>query len=283
MALQRSIQGKRAKAVFFRQVNDIDVYTEDSSKVTKKLYGEMLSRAFKGTYRINTVFPLGDKHTVINDCEKYQANMGERLRLYVVDGDLDLLYGSTKSGLKRLYVINRYCIENYLIDKKAIEVVLHEEDLEKNFDEIEKEFDFNNWVKSNTDILFELFILYAVAYKNSINCETISYSINRLVSSGDGIIDCSKVHERSTKIKEMLLDKISEDELGVQIELVRKHAELYRDSKMRFISGKDYLLPLALMRMRKITKFRAENDVIKLRLAMKCDVAELEEAVHCLE
>lgn len=278
MILDRSVPGKHAKAVFFREQNDIDIYIEDTAKGSKKLFAEILSRAVKGKYKINDVFPLGDKQTVIERCKSEQNNR-DRLRLYIVDGDLALLNDCNPKGIERLYVLKRYCIENYLMDENAIVEVLREEDLEKSASHIKNQLEFTKWVQKNEPLLCDLFVVYAITQTVCPSCLTVAFPINRLVSSDEGFIDESKVVSRLEQVKQTILNKISEAEFKAKKRFVVSNTEKSTDGKLRFISGKDYLLPLILLRMKKITKFRAENSVIKQRLALKCDLAEIEDVV----
>jgi len=279
MLLERSEKGKKAKSLFFTQFNDIDIYVEDKSKGTRKLYREIFTRAMAGRYRIETVFPLGNKLTVLKQCEEDQQ-IGGRLRLYIVDADLDLLNGSNPKELKRLFVLNRYCIENYLVDEQAIVSVINEEDLEKQAPEIKSEFDFGYWVRSNEHELFELFVLYALAKKVCPEFPTVSYSVSKLVSSNHGIVDFAKVEERKNEVKKSLLEIVDSNLLRDQCRDALNMTCQHFGDKLRYISGKDYLLPLILMRMRWITKLRADNEVIKLRLSMRCDVSDLSMACN---
>lgn len=281
MILDRSTKGKHAKAVFFHDFNDIDIYIEDTALGSKKLYREIFSRIFDGKYRVDTVFPLGCKQTVVQQCTEDQEN-GGRARIYITDGDLELLIDNNPQGLKRFYVLKRYCIENYLIDESSIISILHEEDLEKSLEDIEHELDFQQWVKENEEELFNLFVTYAIAKCVLPELPTITFPVNKLVSSPKGVIDVDKIANRKKAIKDELLNHNSDEELIKQKEAIINKVEACAGKKLNFVSGKHYLLPLILMRMKAITKFRAENRVIKQRLAMKCDITELMDVAECL-
>lgn len=55
----RSTKAKKAKSVFFRKYNDIDIYIEDTEKGATKLYTILFQRAFKNKYDVNRIYPLG--------------------------------------------------------------------------------------------------------------------------------------------------------------------------------------------------------------------------------
>src|SRR5208283_2113686 len=121
-----SSKAKKAKAVFFRQWNDIDIFIEDTEKSSKKIFRQILSRCFVDKYRVAEIFPLGGREAVITACQGDQIDGGNP-RIYLIDGDLSLILGIRVPSLKRLFVLPIYCIENLLIDETAVVEVLFEE------------------------------------------------------------------------------------------------------------------------------------------------------------
>lgn len=281
MPLSWSTKGKLAKSIFYNNFNDIDIYVEDTALGVKKFYKEFFSRVFEGKYRIEAVFPLGDKHTVIQECIKNQ-NEGGRRRIYIVDGDLDLLTGNNPKMLKRFYALKRYSIENYLIDENAIIAILDEENIERSADDIKIDFDFSNWIKENEEPLFELFVIYAIAKELCPDLATVSYKINQLVSSNTGVIDISKIEDRKNSIQQEILKIISAKDLSDFKETILERVNSSGTKKIHYISGKDYIFPLLMMKMKSITHIRSDKKVIQQRLARKCDITELSECVGCL-
>ena len=275
MYLKRSKKARKAKSVFFRQFNDVDVYVEDTSIGSEKLYKILFGRALKDSYRIETVFPLGCKEEVIKSCIS-DNDVSERRRIYVVDGDLELITDKNPKNIKRLFVLNKYSIENYLIDKFAIEKLLHEEDLHRSEEEIKEDFDFDDWVSKNEKILLFLFVYYAIAKDVCPDLKTVSYSVAKLASSDNGIVDEEKISKRVKEVKDAILNCISEKELQKIYNSVWSSI-LSKQKPLSYISGKDYLFPLIFVRMRRMTKIRSNYNVIKQRLAMICDVSELSE------
>ena len=128
--LRRGLLARKAKALFYHKFNDVDIYVEDTGLGAKKLYEIVFGRVFEGRYRVAEIFPLGGRQAVIDKC-KGDSLDSERPRVYVIDGDLELMIGVKARKDKRLVVLSRYCIENYLVDELAALSILDEEDLEE--------------------------------------------------------------------------------------------------------------------------------------------------------
>jgi len=274
MSISRSEKARKAKSVFYQQFNDIDIYVEDTADGTSKLYSIILQRALGGTTRIETVFPLGGRDAVLRNCYKDQEN-GGRSRLYVIDGDLDLLTNSNPKGVKRLLVLTRYCLENYLIDAEATLAVLDEEDTQTSKTTLREKFSFADWVHQNESGLFALFVLYAISRNACPDDTTVSYPVNKLVSSNHGVVDAAKLKLRMEEIEKKITSLISRDELSRRVDELSSICRSSGNPLLSYVSGKHYLFPMIIIRMRNTTKLRADNKVIKQRLAMRCDVSEL--------
>ena len=279
--LQRSAKALKAKSVFFHQFNDVDIYIEDTEEGARKLYAILFQRALGEHIRLETVFPLGGRQSVLNHCVSDQ-DAGGRPRLYVLDGDLDLLTGNVPHGHRRLFVLPRYCIENYLIDEQAIVAVLDEEDTVMSKQDLESRLAFNDWVARNETGLFNLFVLYAIAH---ISCEselTVSFPVNQLVSGADGVVDQTKLCRRMEETRNAVLQCLSEDEISAFETRISSRCDQANQPKLSYVSGKNYLFPLIIVRMRQITRLRSTHKVIKQRLAMRCDVRELSAAARLI-
>jgi hypothetical protein len=138
-------------------------------------------------------------------------------------------------------------------------------------------FDYQAWLEANEFALFELFVLYAIIKKYDLEFATVSFPVNRLVSSDTGIIDSDKIQERKKGISDEIEKLLGKDTVDQNTQIINDRAKDEGCPRLDYVSGKDYAMPLLLMRMRRMVKFRAENAVLKQRLAMKCDVSGLTE------
>ena len=57
MVPARSETSKSAKSVFFEDVNDIDIFIEDTAIGFEKIYAILFSRVFSDAYSVEKVFP----------------------------------------------------------------------------------------------------------------------------------------------------------------------------------------------------------------------------------
>jgi hypothetical protein len=96
-----------------------------------------------------------------------------------------------------------------------------------------------------------------------------------LCSSNSGIVCPTKIEARKLEIYNKILGVISEEQLNFEIDIRKERIKEHDHKILRFISGKDYLLPLLITRLQSFLKFPAITIPIKVRLAMKADMTEL--------
>lgn len=279
MIPERSSAGNSAKSVLFEEFNDIDIYIEDTAHGYVKLFTEIFSRFFDGEYRVSNVFPLGGRDAVINECRSWQGKFS-RPSLYVIDGDMYLITERGEEELDGLFVLPMYCIENLLIDESAFLEILNEEEAVKLKEQLASEFDFSSWLEQNGRLLTDLFIEYAICFDICPTVKTVSYPISSLVSSNKGNLDETKVDQRITDLRNQIIENCGEDLYQSKREYYQGRSQEVADFVLRYVSGKDYLMPLLLTRSRSIVKTKVPNLNLKLRLAMKCD---LEPLLECKE
>ena len=273
--LTRSSAARYAASVFYEGFNDIDIYVEDTGPGVEKFYSILIQRAINERWKVNRIFPIGNYQEVINRCAMDQG-AGGRTRVYLVDGDLRLICKEENVSLRRLVVLTRYCIENYLIDQVAVVEIAFEEHPNASLEDLLGVFQFEEWIWKLRRPLIRLFALYAVAWKYKRSLETVGYNVRLLVKNGLGELNYTKVKAREVELENELLGVLLKKDLRQEkSRYIRSMRACGMCPVRKFASGKDYLFPLLLMRLRSIAKIRAENVVLKNRLAMKADIAEL--------
>lgn len=280
MNLERCVAAKSAKSVFFEDVNDIDIYVEDTAHGYEKLARELFSRVFEGVYKVKKVFPLGERAIVVNECGKNQTKVA-RPTLYVVDGDLHLLTNDDPADEKKLnglYKLPCYCIENILIDEQAITKLLHEEDTVNDLGFLRNELKFEGWIACNDDLLVDLFMEYGAAKKLAPHLQTVRYSVRKLISSADGTVDEVKIRTRAEELRSNVVTEVGEERYLEIKRLILTNVKKSDKKMLKFVSGKDYLLPLLILKMKSVVATKISNINLKIRLAMHCDVSILSDA-----
>ncbi|MDW1824034.1 DUF4435 domain-containing protein [Vibrio sp. Vb0937] len=274
MGLERKLISKRAKAVFYTEYNDIDIFIEDTAVGYKKLFNKLISRYFKDEFTISDIFPLGGRDQVIKACKDDQIARG-RPRIYIVDGDLYLLTGEQQT-LKGLYVLPRYCIENHLICPNSITHLLEEEDPDKDYEHLAQKLDYEGWIQSTKDSLLNLFVEYAVAKKLTPHLQTVQYGYRGLISSGDGSVDNDKVEQRITQLSTEVKSIVTKEEYDMTRADISSKVNYANEDLLKYVSAKDILFPLLMLRMQRTVKFKVPNLTVKHRLSNTCPVDTFE-------
>ena len=109
---------KQVSGVFYNNSpNGIIIYTEDTDN-EHEFYVRFYERLLENTgVIIDKLLQLGNCDKVQQACQ--EDNDTSFPKLYVIDGDIYLQY-DPKQSQGRLCVLDRYCIENYLIDENTI-------------------------------------------------------------------------------------------------------------------------------------------------------------------
>jgi Protein of unknown function (DUF4435) len=118
MTLTYPKRARRAFALLMRPYNDIDIYVEDRTLIG--VYEALVNNCLNGSGRVTRVIPLGPKHEVIAAAENDNDN-GSRPRLYIVDGDLDIISSLRHKRINRLHRLRVYSLENLLYENGAVE------------------------------------------------------------------------------------------------------------------------------------------------------------------
>ncbi|WP_421729886.1 DUF4435 domain-containing protein [Brevundimonas sp.] len=105
-----------AIARLMRPYNDIDIFVEDSRLCGA--YERLISRALGDLGKVQKVIPLGTREDVVRAASNDNNNSG-RPRLYIVDGDLDLIAKRSMPSSPHLFRLNVYSVENLLFEKDS--------------------------------------------------------------------------------------------------------------------------------------------------------------------
>lgn len=279
--LERTAAARYASSVFYEEFNDIDIYIEDTANGYEKLFAIILGRLLADRLTVTKVFPLGGRQKVIETAR--QAQNVERKSVYIIDGDLYLITGEREGIPNNVVTLDRYCIENYLIDERVIVDILDDEHPEKRKDDLAALFDFEHWLSSSRQKFTELFLLYAAAHHLQSGLPTISRPMKDLIRSNRAEVDAEKAQKIIEEIHSKLMEKFDEAQVTQLLAELQKNIDVNSCFVSKYVSAKDYTLPMLFVRMRSIWKLAATNLNIKMRLAKHCDLSSLQNvkaAIH---
>lgn len=264
-------------ARFFRHKNDVDIYIEDVND--DEFYLTLFKRiADKNNFKIGKLIPLGNRKSVIDACLSDQ-NDRQRSRLYVIDGDLFLIFDNNPKGIRNLHVHDAYCIENYLLDESAIVEILHDGFVIPK-EEIIKQFTFDNFLKRISKPLIELFLHYGIVFEICLPIKTVSNGVGVFCHQVKNVTVLSdeKINQKIEELKIEILKNITEEEYSEKIYQLRQKWNYDIETLLKIVSAKDYTLPLTHLRFTKInTKsgFKITRESLRLRLAKLCNLDRL--------
>lgn len=116
--IRYSARARKAYARLYRPYNDIDVYVED--RTYAGVYERYINRVLAGRAQVTRVIPLGPRGVVEAAAEADTAD-DSRPRLYIVDGDLDVIAYRRQKSINRLHRLNVYSVENLFSAPAAME------------------------------------------------------------------------------------------------------------------------------------------------------------------
>ena len=263
-------------SLFFKSKNDVDVFIEDSND--EEFYKTLFAR-LTGGKRINKIISGKCKVELIKACEADQ-NDRERKRIYIADGDLDLIISNNRTDLKYLHVLERYCIENYLVEEEGILEILHTTIvLDKS--KIAKQLTLNNYLKGVSNPLIELFLHYSITHLHKMGIKTVSNSVTNYCKQNKSltVLDFEKIEEKIKHLRGEIQLLIGEDAYNETIYALRQRWPSNFHTLTTIVSAKDYILPLLMFRFKKIKgkeSFNLKWESLRLGLAKTANIDSLE-------
>ncbi|NSX08534.1 DUF4435 domain-containing protein [Pseudomonas lini] len=266
--------------LLYRPLQDLEVYVED--KDSEVFYLELLGRLIPSGKRIKKIIPLNGRGNVVDLCKRYNDPSPA---LFLIDGDLDLTLKIREIGLKNLFQLKSYCIENYLfclIGSREIIVETSGKILPEKALTTEEWETFFNYV---SEPLRELFLVFAAARVLAPTLKTVSLgypsiSTQKIRKRGPEP-DLVKIFSVIEAIKIQSLQFTSEEIWLSTIEQIRENAKDIQTIDM--VSGKDFLLPMLDMFIRSKGGSTASTESLMFRLARHCSLNRLNELGAALQ
>lgn len=260
----------RARARLLARYNDIDVYVEDAA--TQNMYVRLLSRILGAKHTLTSVIPLDGRKNVIEACARDQAQRARR-RLYLIDGDLDLLNGVPAPKLKHLYRLNVYCSENLVATEHAAIQIAMEGLPSCSYDVAQKLLNLDILLERIPRQLLGLFVLYAVVQRLGLTIQTSGKPIHAFLEDpGDPYtLSAQRVFRRYREILAEILQHSTKRQYRRAKRAVCRSLARSPDVPGRYVSGKTYLLPVIELRLRRAASVQDSRRSLVVRLATHCE------------
>ena len=279
--LKYTDEAKRLISTFLSYRNDVDIYTEDEEK-DKEFYKVLFARLLNSGIKINDVTPLGCKNKVIERC-KNEPN-SKRKKVFIIDGDTTIIHGKTLA-LDNLFVMERYCIENFLIDKVSTCNFVYLNCGTKSKEQIESDLEFENWLAAYSESLINLFIHFAVIHFYGGKFTLFNANKYHLKKEGNYVFDNSLVLKDIELLKNEAITNFGLEKYETKLlELQHKWANNI-ENLLTIVSGKDYLIPMLLIKtqMFKPSKSIPSLEEVKINLVQQFDINKLQKLKEFIE
>ena len=116
-----SPEAAASRSLFYQNLNDINIYVEDSGKEYE--YETIFKRLMGDKYNISTIFGLGGKERVKEHFKENVLNTNQHYKVqnfYIVDGDFDrYIHSEGMITHPNFLYLKTYNIENYFLDENA--------------------------------------------------------------------------------------------------------------------------------------------------------------------
>ncbi len=261
-----------ARAYLFQRDNDLDVFVEDAT--SQNMYVRLVNRILDGRGAISKVYPLHGRANVTARCAADQAP-GGRKRIYLIDGDLDLLTGSQTPTLDRLYRLAVYCTENILVSEEALLQLASEAASDEGIEALRTRLAIAARGDEAARALLPLFIVYAVALDLGVGVPTVGYAAVRLCREhADPETLCPiLIRARMRSLARQIVNATSLAQYQLSRRRVKANVAAWAGATSHLISGKNYLLPLAANLLRAKVAFQDNFNSMRVRLAQHCDLS----------
>lgn len=185
--IEYTSQALSNRDLFYEDNQKYIMYVEDQGK--EYIYESILERMFTSDFIKNIkILGLGGKSRVKINIKKIKKN--QKNKIYLVDGDFDLLLNNDIICDDNFIYLDRYNIESYFIDENAL-VRCIRINCELCSGNVKSKLDFQSWKRQVYNSLENLFILYLIVQYCSLNIPNVSDKVFKYLDN-HGFIDNQK-------------------------------------------------------------------------------------------
>lgn len=254
------------RVLFYSNYNDINIFVEDECK--EFIYENIFQRMFNYQIRINKILPMRGKSGVEKAFREYGCLYDEKPAIYLVDGDFDLVMGKEMINNQNYIYLEKYNIESYYIDEKAVlKYMAGKMKITQN--KVSEKIKYSEWEDMIYEALKELFINYMVAQNVFTEEKNVGISPHSYFYK-NGYINIEKIEMYINSLKSRIFD------YDIKYDLYKSKFEtiLFGDTT-RLVCGK-YLLASLSKYLREKAKVSFKEDDFIYFLASSFDIKTLD-------
>lgn len=258
--------------IFYTQFNDVSFYIEDEEQ--ENFFYSILVKIFPDI-SIQKIFPLGGKENVINECKR---NIGDIKKVYIVDKDFDDFF-DRKEDITNLFYLDRYSIENYLIEKESIINYIVSERPKLKKAEVEANLKLQDIIRTIRQSLNNIIYHYLVVQFRCPRLKNISIGYERFLRYSDNgfSVITNQIQQYENEIHQELQSIDRRLTVNGQIKKIReKYRFLNNDDAITHMPGK-YLIKMIKQLIESLFGLVSRNmDSFCYRIADKCSFNSLQ-------
>ena len=272
--LNYSAQAFDIRPTFFASLCDITIIVEDFGK--EQFYSEVINRLLQGEKTVIRVLGMGGKTQVLARFAEREKSQDSWRELYLVDGDFDELLGLDITDSTHIFRLDRYDIESYLVEELAVCTIAAEERPRQTTVQFQSTLQIQTWIEEVVDISSRLAACAALLQELGEEQTGISTNIERYVSRHHHLPDKSTIDCYIAQVRASVT-ALDPQEFDACLQQMMDRMGSSTQERLRWISGKDVLLPLLIRLLRRHTSRNIPKESLCFRLAKNCNFPELEE------
>jgi len=265
---KRSVRAKANLDLIWSQFNDLNFFIEDEYK--ENFYLNLFQKLYPAI-RLEKVFGLGGKRYVKQSA---RDKVNSKKDIHIVDLDFDHLLNNIEI-LPNLFYLERYSIENYLIEHEAIAEFIKEEKTTIKASEINLKFNLESSLRDLHDVIWKLSACCFIIHKFSLGIEYFKMEINRdfNFTATPYVIKNRFITDYYEEVKEAL--KIKKPRMSFERQLTLAQRHFKRSDIIVNVPGK-YLMNLIKYIVVKNFELRSlHNENFNYRVAKNCNLDSL--------
>lgn len=267
--LEYSLDEKNIAGKLKKSTSDIVIYTEDNDEC-HLFYKTLFDRIGLDMGLKIVTQQLGSCDDVQQSCDEDEDD--SYAKLYLVDGDLFLMY-EPKKEKKNFFPLDRYCIENFLLDQNAIVELAYANNGTKGKEILKDELCYEEIMSCIAQKMLPIYCRNAV-----LKCVKDRNKFKGWGYFYDNKNKCffqEKIEIEKEELEKEITNEVKNSEIAIHMIHVMEEEHPHNvENALRYLSGKDCLLSYLQSQIcfKTQTNIGMDRAAIKLLLAKECDL-----------